>query len=366
MMRYTAEELRGFAARIMEKAGLSPAARDIFSDSLVQADLRGISSHGVTRLAAYAKRVELGLVDGFAVPELLADGGSLLSVDGKNGMGAYVGAWTMDLCIQRARERGSCFAAVSHCNHFGYAAYFTERAAEAGCWACHRQRSQGPASHRGVRPPSGDQSLAVSLPTGVAGRPLTLDMATSAVARGKVTLARKTGQDIPLGWGVDKDGNPTTDPNAVLSGGAMLPVGGPKGYAIALIIECLCSCLTGSDNGQTMGSFYDMERVQNTGFCLAAIDLSKVIAPQVWNDRMAELLASIRACPRQPGVDEIKIPGQPEQETCERRLAEGLELRRRWSRSCASWPGRYQVEYMTQNPAGGGPQSGASHRTCRA
>lgn len=132
MMRYTAEELRGFAARIMEKAGLSPAARDIFSDSLVQADLRGISSHGVTRLAAYAKRVELGLVDGRAVPELLADGGSLLSVDGKNGMGAYVGAWTMDLCIQRARERGSCFAAVSHCNHFGYAAYFTERAAEAG------------------------------------------------------------------------------------------------------------------------------------------------------------------------------------------------------------------------------------------
>ena len=86
----------------------------------------------MTRLAAYAKRVELGLVDGFAVPELVTDGGSLLSVDGKNGMGAYVGAWTMDLCIQRARERGNCFAAVSHCNHFGYAAYFTERAAEAG------------------------------------------------------------------------------------------------------------------------------------------------------------------------------------------------------------------------------------------
>lgn len=218
----------------------------------------------------------------------------------------------------------------------------------------------------GSAPLLGTNPLAVSLPTGVAGRPLTLDMATSAVARGKVTLARKTGQDIPLGWGVDKDGNPTTDPNAVLSGGAMLPVGGPKGYAIALIIECLCSCLTGSDNGQTMGSFYDMGRVQNTGFCLAAIDLSKVIAPQVWNDRMAELLASIRACPRQPGVDEIKIPGQPEHETCERRLAEGLELPEAVEQELRQLAAHYQVEYMTKSPAGGGPQSGASHRTCRA
>lgn len=153
MMRYTAEELRGFAARIMEKAGLSPAARDIFSDSLVQADLRGISSHGVTHLAAYAKRVELGLVDGFAVPELLADGGSLLSVDGKNGMGAYVGAWTMDLCIQRARERGSCFAAVSHCNHFGYAAYFTERAAEAGMLGLPSPTVPRPCLPQGGAPP---------------------------------------------------------------------------------------------------------------------------------------------------------------------------------------------------------------------
>ncbi len=136
--------------------------------------------------------------------------------------------------------------------------------------------------------------------------------------------------------------------------------------AIALIIECLCSCLTGSDNGQTMGSFYDMGRVQNTGFCLAAIDLSKVIAPQVWNDRMAELLASIRACPRQPGVDEIKIPGQPEHETCERRLAEGLELPEAVEQELRQLAAHYQVEYMTESPAGGGPQSGASHRTCRA
>lgn len=327
MMRYTAEELRGFAARIMEKAGLSPAARDIFSDSLVQADLRGISSHGVTRLAAYAKRVELGLVDGFAVPELLADGGSLLSVDGKNGMGAYVGAWTMDLCIQRARERGSCFAAVSHCNHFGYAAYFTERAAEAGMLGL--AIANGPPAMPptgGKTPLLGTNPLAVSLPTGDPDRPLTLDMATSAAARGKVTLAKKNGQSIPLGWGVDSQGNPTTDPEAVLSGGAMLPMGGPKGYAISLIIDVLCSCITGSADGQTMGSFYDFTRTQNSGYCFAALDLSRMVEPEVWSQRVQALLDTMRACPRQPGVEAIQIPGQPEQEKQEQNLREGIAL----------------------------------------
>lgn len=92
-------------------------------------------------------------MDGFAVPELVTDGGSLLSVDGKNGMGAYVGAWTMDLCIQRARERGNCFAAVSHCNHFGYAAYFTERAAEAGMLGLPSPTVPRPCLPQGGAPP---------------------------------------------------------------------------------------------------------------------------------------------------------------------------------------------------------------------
>lgn len=293
----------------------------------------------MTRLAAYAKRVELGLVDGFAVPELVTDGGSLLSVDGKNGMGAYVGAWTMDLCIQRARERGNCFAAVSHCNHFGYAAYFTERAAEAGMLGL--AIANGPKAlppTGGSAPLLGTNPLAVSLPTGVAGRPLTLDMATSAVARGKVTLARKTGQDIPLGWGVDKDGNPTTDPNAVLSGGAMLPVGGPKGYAIALIIECLCSCLTGSDNGQTMGSFYDMGRVQNTGFCLAAIDLSKVIAPRCGMTGWRSCWPPSGPVPASPAWMRSRSRASRSMRPANGVWRRAWSCRRRWSRSCASWP----------------------------
>ena len=313
-MQYCAKDVREFAVQVMCKAGLSPQESSIFCDSLVKADMRGISSHGVTRLSTYAKRVELGLVAGHVQPEITKDGGGILTVDGKNGMGAYVGSWTMDLCIHRARENGSCFAAVSGGNHFGYAAYFTEQAAAQGMLGF--AIANGPPAlppTGGLKPLLGTNPLAVSLPVGRDLPPLTLDMATSAVARGKVTLARKTGRPIPEGWGVDKNGNPTTDPAAVLDGGAMLPVGGPKGYAISLIIDILCSCVAGSCFGQTMGSFYDMTRMQNSGFCFAAVDLSKVTAPDEWEQRLHPLLESIHSCPRQSGIEEILLPGQPEQ-----------------------------------------------------
>lgn len=312
-MQYRAKDIQEFAFQIMCKIGLSEQESFIFCDSLIKADMRGISSHGVTRLSTYAKRVESGLVAGHVQPEVIKDGGSILTVDGKNGMGAYIGSWTMELCIRRAREMGSCFAAVNRGNHFGFAAYFTEKAAMQGMVGL--AIANGPPAlppTGGLKPLLGTNPLAVSLPTGYNLPPLTLDMATSAVARGKVTLAHKTGKAIPEGWGVDKNGNPTTDPADVLNGGAMLPVGGPKGYAISLIIDILCSCIAGSCYGQTMGSFYDMSRTQDSGFCFAAIDLSRVIELDEWEQQLRPLLESIRSCPRQSGIEEIMLPGQPE------------------------------------------------------
>lgn len=280
-MRYDAEALKEFSIQIMRRCGLSREESEIFSDSLIRADLRGISSHGLTRLTAYARRVELGLVSGHVTPEITRDGGGVIAVDGKNGMGAYVGRWTMEACVRRARKQGGCFAAVAHGNHFGYAAYFTEYAARQGMLGLAIANGPPPMPPTGGKTPLlGTNPLAVSLPTGDPDRPLTLDMATSAAARGKVTLAKKNGQSIPLGWGVDSQGNPTTDPEAVLSGGAMLPMGGPKGYAISLIIDVLCSCITGSADGQTMGSFYDFTRTQNSGYCFAALDLSRMVEPE--------------------------------------------------------------------------------------
>lgn len=325
-MSYRWEELERFAKRVMERAGLSPAESAVFSDSLLKAEMRGITSHGLTRLSAYAKRVELGLVAANVEPEILADGGTVLWVDGKNGMGAWVGTRVMELCVRRARERGSCFAAVCGGNHFGYAAYFAQQAARQDMvgFAVANGPSAIPPTG-GVKPLLGTNPVAICIPAG-RYRPLVLDMATSAVARGKVALAKKNGASIPTGWGVDSLGCPTTDPDAVLSGGAMLPMAGPKGYAISLIVELLCSCLAGGQDGQTMGSFYDLSRTQNTGYCLAALDVSKIIDLDVLKSRVDTLFDSMKACPRADGTAEIMIPGEIEYNNYDRALAEGISL----------------------------------------
>lgn len=229
-MRYDAEALKEFSIQIMCRRGLSREESEIFSDSLIRADLRGISSHGLTRLTAYARRVELGLVSGHVTPEITRDGGGVIAVDGKNGMGAYVGRWTMDACVRRARKQGGCFAAVAHGNHFGYAAYFTEYAAQQGMLGL--AIANGPPAMPptgGKMPLLGTNPLAVSLPTGDPDHPLTLDMATSAVARGKVTLAKKNGQFIPLGWGWIPWGTPPPTRRPSSPVGPCCPWAAPRG-----------------------------------------------------------------------------------------------------------------------------------------
>lgn len=323
---YRAKDLKRFAEEVMERAGLSHAESTVFVDSLLKAETRGVTSHGLVRLSSYAKRVEMGLVATNVLPEILADGKTIVQFDGKNGMGVWVGTRVMECCIQRAREYGTCYAAVCNGNHFGYAAYFAEQAALQDMIGF--TIANGPAAippTGGIKPMLGTNPVAICIPAG-RYRPLVLDMATSAAARGKVALARKNRVSIPEGWGVDSQGRPTTDPGSVLDGGAMLPMAGPKGYAISLIVELLCSCLAGGENGQTMGSFYDFTRIQSTGYCFGALDISKIIDPALLKSRVDALFDSIKACPPSADVSEVMIPGEIEYNKYERAMIEGVSL----------------------------------------
>lgn len=325
-LNFKAEQLREFAQAVMCKAGLSEKESVVFSDSLLKAEMRGITSHGLTRLSTYAKRVEMGLVATGVEPEIVCDGGAILSVDGKNGMGAWVGTRVMELCIERARQHGNCFASVCGGNHFGYAAYFAEQAAMeqmVGFAIANGPPAIPPTG--GVKPLLGTNPVAIAIPAG-RHRPLILDMATSAVARGKVALAEKNGVSIPEGWGVDSKGRPTTDPSQVLNGGCMLPLGGPKGYAIALIVDLLCSCLSGAKSGQEMGSFYNFDKQQNSGYCFAALDISKILDRDTMEERVDQILDSMKDCPKGEGVSEIMIPGEIEYNRYEKALKEGISL----------------------------------------
>lgn len=303
-------KMKRFAAEVIHKAGLHEEASQCFADSLVNADMRGVHSHGVTRLSTYVHRIHDGLVAVDEQPCILADAGALLLLDARNTMGVPAGYRAMSLCIERAAQYGVAFASVRGGNHFGYAAYYTELAASKGMIGF--ALSNGPAA---MAPTGGTKAVLGTNPISIAvpakkHQPLVLDMATSVVARGKVTLAKKEGRSIPDNWGIDADGKPTTDPAAVVT---VLPFGGVKGYAISLITELLCSCLSGAKNGQTMGSFYDFSGThQDVGFFFGAIDPSGIVDSEAFENRVDERLDAIKACPKAAGCDEIFIPGEIE------------------------------------------------------
>lgn len=319
---YDCKKLKEFVTAVMEDAGLSETDARQFADSLLYAQMRGIGSHGLTRLTTYYRRAKEGLVDPKTEPVILKDMPAMLLIDGNNNMGVTSAMYAMELCVERAKTNGVCFAAVKGGNHFGCASYFAEEAAREGMIGM--AMANGPVAMApigGKEPVLGTNPLAIAIPA--AGRkPFVLDMATSVVARGKVALAAKEGRTIPMGWGIDANGHDTTDPNAVK---CVLPFGGPKGYGIALMIEVMCSCLSGAMNGQTMGSFYDFSgKTQNSGFFVGALN-ARGLREGV-EDATDSLFASVKDSPKAEGVSEIFIPGEIEQRNFEKAEREGICL----------------------------------------
>lgn len=324
MAKYNPGKLKSFSASIMCGAGMNENDSSLFADSLVEAEMRGIASHGLTRLKTYALRMEKGLVEKKTTLTILSESPSLLLIDANNSSGVCAASQAMQLCMERARESGACFAALRGGNHFGIGAYFSDRAARNDMIGI--AMTNGPAAlapFGGKKAMLGTNPFAVSIPTDRHGI-FSLDMSTSVAARGKVTLAKKEHRSIPEGWGIDSDGLPTSDPAKVA---CMLPFGGAKGYGIGLIIEILCSCLSGACNGQTMGSFYDFSgKIQNAGFFVGALDISKVIPVAAFKTKVGELITSIKGSPRAQGCPEIFIPGEIEQINKEIARREGIEI----------------------------------------
>ncbi|MBQ2896507.1 MAG: Ldh family oxidoreductase [Oscillospiraceae bacterium] len=326
-MRYNVEKLTDFCRRVMEAAGLTAEEADVFAQSLVYADLRGVASHGVTRLSVYSKRVSCGAIRPNAQPEILSDSGAVITVDGRDGIGSYVARKSVDWCIERAERLGCCCASVKNGTHFGSAAFFTEYAAKKGmiCYVISNSEA-AVVPTGGAKPMLGTNPLSLAIPAG-RYEPYVLDMATSTVARGKVVLAQKEGHSIPNDWGVDKNGAPTTDPAAILDGGAMLPFGGPKGYAISLMIDLMCSGLSGSLNCRnTPGFWTDFEHHQNLGYFICVIDPRKFMPQEAYDAQIDGILDEFKACPTAPGVKEVMIPGEIEHNKYVAGLELGVEL----------------------------------------
>lgn len=326
MKRYDAGALRELAGAINEAAGIPAADSVILADALVDADLHGASTHGLSRLGIYLKRVELGQIDPRAEASVEQRRPAVLRVDAGNGLGQVQAVRTLERLIPLAREYGLAAATVRRSQHFGALGYYSNRAAEQGMILLATSNCEPAMSPEGGYDAFfGTNPIAASFPTGK-GWPVKIDLATSVVARGNIIAANRDGRPIPEGWALDEDGNPTTDPAAALAG-TVLTMAGHKGYALALMVEVLSSVLSGSAIGPDIGSMYkNLDRPQDVGHFFCLLDIDAFVELATFKRRIDETIDRIKSSRRRPGVEEILIPGERSARTADANRREGVPL----------------------------------------
>ncbi len=347
-IRVSPQALRAYAGACLEQVGVPPGSAAIVADNLVEADLRGVESHGVARLKVYVERVAAGLVAPEAQGKVLRERAAMALMDGENGLGAVIGTAAVDLAVRKAGGAGCAFVVVRNSNHFGTAAYYVIPPI--------RRRmigfviTNGPATMTvwgGRTRAIGTNPIAFGIPAR-RERPIILDMATSTVARGKLIFANLKREPIPDGWAVDAEGKPTRDPAAALKG-ALLPVGGPKGSGLALAIEVLCGLLAGGPVLDAVGELYNNPtKPQGTSHLFGVLDVAAFEDVERFLDRVDQLAADVRALPRMPGVDRISLPGEPEWLTKEQRTRTGIPLPRALFDEIKGLAATYQVHQVLE------------------
>lgn len=292
---------------------------------LVEADLRGVGSHGITRVLTYTKRYREGAMNPNPEMRITSPCPAVARVDGDNGIGFVVGKKAMEEAVKRAMTYGVGMVIAGRSNHFGVASSYVQLAMEhkMGSMVL-TQAAKNIPLFGGTKPFLGTSPLAMGVP---GDTPLLLDMSTSVVAMGKVRRASRLGQPIPADWGVDKNGKPTTDPDAVLNGGTVLPLGGPKGSGLGLMIEALCGVMSGSLFGGQVRSFSkDFSAGQDLGHFFMAFNPACFMEWNEYNERLAELVARAKSQEKAPGFEEILMPGELEARLEKSQRAKGIDI----------------------------------------
>ncbi|WP_320534452.1 Ldh family oxidoreductase [Robbsia andropogonis] len=320
-----AEGLSRFGEAVLESLGVPAADAHLLADSLVVAELWGHSSHGMLRLPWYVDRLRTGVMSAQTKPELVLDSGAIAVIDGHHGIGQVLTAKAVDLGVARAREFGVSAIGVRNSNHFGTAAYFTRKAAEQGCVAILATNASPAMAPWGGREKAvGTNPWSIAAPCGERGVAV-LDIANTAVARGKIYLAAERGQPIPEGWAGDENGVPTTD-SAKAIHGIIFPMAGHKGYIISFMMDVLAGVLTGSHFGSKVVGPYEADKVSGAGHMLLTIDVKSMMPAAEFEQRMNELIDDVKSVPTAHGVDEIFFPGEIEDRSTARLRKSGITL----------------------------------------
>lgn len=312
------ERLQALVTDVFVGLGLSECDAATVAESLVEADLRGVRSHGVMRVAQYAPGIRGGSINPRPKVRVVVDSGPSAVVDGDGGMGQVSAAVAMRLAIGRAKETGVGIVGLRNGRHCGAMAHWAMMALPAGCIGfAATNAGLNMAPWGGKDRLVGNNPFAMAVPTSRPW-PMVLDMATSVAAGGKLDMASIRGEPIPLGWAIDSEGNPTRDP-AVARKGTLLPVGGPKGYGMALLLDVLSGVLTGARFGAGLGA-------AGSGQFFMALQVETFMPLADFNARMDAMIDQIHGSALAPGFDRIYVPGEIEHNLRTKRLESGLPI----------------------------------------
>jgi LDH2 family malate/lactate/ureidoglycolate dehydrogenase len=323
--RIDAQRLAAFGGAVLRALGVPADDADLVTQSLVQADLWGHQSHGMMRLPWYVRRIQSGAMNAVTSPTLEVDAGAVAVIDGRDGIGQVLAHRATRESIERAKRHGVGAVAVRNSNHFGTAMYFSLMGPAQGCImlaATNASPAMAPWGGREKRVGTNPWSIAAP-----AGRhpPLVLDVANTAVARGKIYLARQHGESIPPNWAINVAGEPTTDAAEALAG-LILPMAGHKGYGIAVMMDVLTGVLSGSSFGEDVSGPYQAERRSGCGHLMLALDIKAFIPAAQFEQRIEQMIARLKATPPAPGATEVLVPGEPEARRAADNRQRGLEL----------------------------------------
>ncbi|WP_052809562.1 Ldh family oxidoreductase [Streptomonospora alba] len=322
-----ADGLRELATEIFIAAGLSGRDAGAVAGHLVEADLRGVDSHGVSRTAVYVHRLRRGLVEARPRFRVLTETPVSALLDAGNGPGIVAAEHAMRTAADKAAETGVGMVSVRNSNHCGMLAHYTGMAASRGLLSLATTSAPASMAPWGAKDPYfGTNPVSYAVPAPGDRPDIVFDMATSHVAKGKIILARKNGQSIPVGWALDARGRPTTDPDAALEG-TVLPLGGAKGSGLALLVEVLSALLSGANHGPHIPPLYDNdEHPQGLGHFFLAMNPAVLVPEEEFAARVDRMAEELAALPAAEGYERVCLPGEPEAERAAHRRAHGVPL----------------------------------------
>lgn len=322
MPTFSADQLTAFASQIFQAAGTPPSTADLVAASLVESNLVGHDSHGVVRVVQYLASIESGQLDPKAEPTVAQETSVIALIDAHSGFGQVAAHFAMRTAIDKGRQHGLAAAGLVDCGHVGRMGEWVEMAAAEGLIGlafCNGGGGRGiVAPFGGTQRILGTNPIAAAIPLAQRA-PVVLDFATSAVAEGKVRIARNSGKSIPEGWILDKEGRPSTHPADLYDGGVILPAAGHKGFGLSLLVEFMGGLLTGS-GCPALG----MAPRNGVLFIVLNVDAFRPLI-----DFTAEgdaMVAAIKGVKPATGFDEVLLPGEPEARTAAHRRQHGIPL----------------------------------------